>query len=84
MDRTAAGLPCAAVRETEAEVKQVNVCKGIRFQTHSLVLQPSNDLTIPRKDVAPQPGSQGACTFLRETETLPLRMFFKNLGSRDP
>lgn len=56
-----------------------SVCKGIRLR----LPEPSSQTTKPRhhlpgKMCFPQPRSYGACTFLRETQTLLLRMFFKN------
>lgn len=56
-----------------------SVCKGRRLR----LPEPSSQTTkpphhLPGKMCFPQPRSYGACTFLRETQTLLLRMFFKN------
>ena len=59
---------CAAVRETEAELQQVNVCNWVKLRLtrpSPLAMKPPH--CLPGKMCVLQSRSHGTCTFLRDS-----------------
>lgn len=74
---------CAAVRETEVEQQQVNVCNRVKLRhtrPSPLAMKPPH--CLPGKMCVLQSRSHGPALF-SESQALALGMLFKNLGPKD-